>query len=166
MPFVVCFIPFSDCFRWNCQHPANKPCSMIKQSEEKRFPFHWCPTSGPTFSSQIGDANISSSSHHISLLQSTIKRREDSVFLHSVLLQQPIKTSNMKLVSCCTLPFYFFFFSYTYLPVYSNPFLCLQIIVAAFLAVAMAAPAELDAPVVAIVKSTNEMNEDGSYSFS
>ena len=58
------------------------------------------------------------------------------------------------------------FFSYTYLPVYSNPFLCLQIIVAAFLAVAMAAPAELDAPVVAIVKSTNEMNEDGSYSFS
>merc|ERR1712200_326426 len=57
--------------------------------------------------------------------------------IHSVLLQQPIKTSNMKFI-----------------------------IVAAFLAVAMAAPAELDAPVVAIVKSTNEMNEDGSYSFS
>merc|ERR1711946_115690 len=56
--------------------------------------------------------------------------------IHSVHPQQPIKTSNMKFI-----------------------------IVAAFLAVAMAAPAELDAPVVAIVKSTNEMNLDGSYSF-
>merc|ERR1712071_236161 len=39
------------------------------------------------------------------------------------------------------------------------------IIFAALLAVAVAAPAELDAPVVAIVSSRSEMSEDGSYSF-
>merc|ERR1712071_688127 len=40
------------------------------------------------------------------------------------------------------------------------------IIVAALLAVASAAPAELDAPApVAIVSSRSEMNADGSYSF-
>jgi len=40
------------------------------------------------------------------------------------------------------------------------------VIIAALLAVASAAPAELDAPVVGIVSSTREMNDDGSYSFS
>jgi len=40
------------------------------------------------------------------------------------------------------------------------------IIVAALLAVASAAPAELDAPApVAIVSSRSEMNADGSYSY-
>ena len=40
-----------------------------------------------------------------------------------------------------------------------------QIVIAALFAVALAAPAENDAPVVAIVSSTHEMNEDGSYNF-
>lgn len=43
-------------------------------------------------------------------------------------------------------------------------FFLMKFIITTLLAVAVAAPAELDAP-VAIVSSRSEMNLDGSYSF-